>query len=52
MEFPHVRWMDEIGREIACNLRWLLTPRANDVPAAGCALFGVVLCRKGEAREW
>lgn len=21
--------------------------RANDVPAAGCALFGVVLCRKG-----
>lgn len=46
--------VDEIGHdEIACNLRWFgcLTPRAHDVPAAGCALFGVVLCRKGEARK-
>lgn len=34
---------------VAYNLRWhlaLLTPRAKDVPGAGCALFGVVLCRK------
>ena len=45
------RWIDEIGCEIACNLRWLLTPRANDVPDAGCALFGVVLCRQGMVRE-
>lgn len=28
-----------------------LTPRAHDVPAAGCALFGVVLCRKGRGKQ-